>query len=225
MMFQRSCCLIFILSTLSTSAFAADHVLKWGVNVEPIVYFSAASKEFKKRVETRSKGRIEVQLFENASPKEGHDHLADVKKGTYHMGQETVFQLQKHIPELEIWNLPFLFTNDDHVIRYMNSKGAAQNMQKLEAHGVLGLSYTYSGGFLYIFGDKINQFADLKDSGLGLEESSEDYTRFLQSDLGIKTKSLNLSSTILLKSLHPQAVKSSLSQKKEVFILILRITV
>ena len=164
------------------------------MNVEPIVYFQKAAREFKKRVEDRSKGRLEVQLSENAHPQEGHDHLKDVQNGTYHMGQETVFNLQKVVPEFAVWNLPFLFVDDKHVVKYMNSSPALENLRRLEKHGVVGVTYTYSGGFLHVFGLKINSFRDLKGANLGLEESSKNYINFLNSKLAIKSKDMDFSS-------------------------------
>ncbi len=164
-----------ILLTSTTPVYASKHILKWGINVEPIIYFHKASQEFKKRIEHRSNGRIEVQLFKNVVPQKGHDHLGDVKKGTYHMAQETVFVLQKIIPKMAIWSLPYLFRNDKHVEDYMNSQNAQNQMKKLSNHGVIGLGYTYSGGFLHVYGNKIQSFSELQGSSLGLEESIEAY--------------------------------------------------
>lgn len=177
---------LLFLYLITTSAFSAEHTLKWGVNVEPIVYFAKAAARFEERVEKRSGGKIDVQIFKNEKPQMDHDHLGDVKNGTYQMGQETVFSLQKHIPEFAVWNLPYLFRNDDHVKRYMNSEFGRENLKKLEAFGVTGITYTYSGGFLYVVGDKINSLKDLSGSSATLEESSKDYEQFLTNKLSVK---------------------------------------
>ena len=173
--------LIILFFIFSSSVFADVHVLNWGINVEPIIYFKKASVEFKKRVEARSEGRIIVNLFENVVPQEGHDHLGDVMNGTYHMAQETVFALQSRIPGFSIWNLPYLFRDDAHVIKYTKSPIGLAHMARLEDFGVIGLDYTYSGGFLQVFGNKLKSFDDLKLSVFALEEASEDYKKLLSS--------------------------------------------
>lgn len=172
---------LLILAALpSLNTWSAEYTLKWGLNVEPIVYFQKAAADFKKRVEQRTNGRIKVEVYENLVPQEGHDHLADVQKGIYHMNQETVFHLQKRVPELAIWDLPYLFQNDEHVSRYIASAPAREILAKLEGHDVVGLGYTYSGGFLHIFGRKLSSFSDLNNLNVGFEEAAETYKTYLQ---------------------------------------------
>lgn len=185
---------LLFLTLIATNVYSAEYTLNWGVNVEPIVYFEKAAARFEERVEKRSAGKIDVRISKNEFMQIGHDHLNDVMSGKYHMGQETVFNLQKRIPEFAIWNLPFLFKNDSHVTAYMNSKHAADNLKRLENFGVKGITYTYSGGFLYVVGDKINSFKELNSANFSLEECSPDYTDFLKTNLSIQTSDLEFSS-------------------------------
>lgn len=185
---------LIFLTLIATNALSAEFTLKWGVNVEPVVYFAKAAARFEERVEKRSAGKIDVQITKNEFTQIGHDHLNDVITGRYHMGQETVFNLQKRIPEFAIWNLPFLFKNDSHVTAYMNSKPAGENLKKLESFGVVGITYTYSGGFLYVVGDKINGLKELSSSNFSLEESAPDYPDYLKTNLSIQPTDLEFSS-------------------------------
>ena len=217
----------FLLSILSFNCFSADYVLKWGINVEPIIYFSKASKEFKARLEARTNGRISVELYENTVAQEGHDHLGDVKKNTFQMSQETVFQLQKIIPDFAIWNLPYLFKNDEHVIDYTKSPHAIGLLNKLEAHGVIGIDYTYSGGFLYLVGDKVESFKDFEKANVALEESSNEYSLFIKSHFHSAVTDVdfkNLASSGSKKNVSEIIASTAreiipLSKKKQLFIM------
>ncbi len=77
------------------------------------------------------------------------------------MSQELVFDMQKHIPKLEIWDLPYLFRNDDHVDRYVESDEAKKIFKKLNPMGLVGLGYTKEAKcnniILNIWSDKRNK--------------------------------------------------------------------
>lgn len=208
--------LFSILAIQTSESSAADHVLKWGINVEPIIYFQKAAREFKTRVEQRSKGKIQVELFENGYKQEERDHLADVQNGMYDMGQESVFRLQAKVPELGIWNLPYLFTNDEHVTRYITSAPAKDILLKMEDHQVVGLGYTYSGGFLHFFGKKMESFKDLSKLNVGFEEGPEQFTTFLKNTYKITTADMDFNA-LAAKKLSETASEIIVSTARELY--------
>lgn len=180
---------IFLLSLLVNFE-AIGQTLHWGIN-QDLDYFIKASKGFKENVERRTNGQIKVEIDIIRKPQEGYNHVIDVQKNVYQMSQELVFDMQKHIPELEIWDLPYLFRNDDHVSSYMASPEARKLLKKLEPMGLVGLGYTYSGGFLHVFGDEIQSFNDLKNGSLGLENHSKNYETLTKKTFKVKTGNLN----------------------------------
>lgn len=181
--------IILILSFL-VCANVSGQTLHWGIN-QDLDYFIKASSSFKNNVERRSNGKIKVEIEIIKKSQEGYNHIIDVQSNTYQMSQELVFDVQKHIPELEIWDLPYLFRNDEHVDRYVESVEAKKILKKLNPLGLVGLGYTYSGGFLHIFGDEINSFNELKNGSLGLENHSKNFELLTRKALNVKTGNLN----------------------------------
>ena len=181
--------IISILSFLICASLSAQ-TIHWGIN-QDLDYFIKASKSFKDNVERRTNGQIKVKIEIIKKSQEGYNHVIDVQSNTYQMSQELVFDLQKHIPELEIWDLPYLFRNDDHVDRYVKSIEGKRILKKLDPMGLVGLGYTYSGGFLHIFGDEINSFSDLKGGSLGLENHSPNFELLTKKALKVKTGNLD----------------------------------
>ncbi len=179
MLFTRNTLLGFTLILMSFSTFSAEQVLRWGVNLEPLHYFIPAAKHFKRNVELRTNGRVKVELSFGEFKQDERDHLKDVETGYYHMGQETVFNLEKKAPELNLWNLPFLFQNNDQVFKYMESTLGKRTLNRLSQEKVVAINYTYSGGFVNIFGEKLDSFSDLKGKKLGLETSNYEYRKHL----------------------------------------------
>jgi TRAP-type C4-dicarboxylate transport system substrate-binding protein len=175
---------------MSFSAFSNEKVttLHWGINLSPIEYFVTASKKFKQEVEKKTQGRVKVKLTIGAYEQDERNHLNDVSTGFYDMGQETVINLQKKESVFEIWNLPFLFKNNEHVFAYTDSKYGKDALKSLDKYGVRAVEYTYSGGFLYTFGEILNSLQDFSSKIMTFEESAISFKNFLRSSLSIDVK-------------------------------------
>lgn len=161
-----------ILILLFSTAEAKVYKIRWGVNLDPIDYFVGASKQFKTAVEKRTNGNVKVKvIFNQFTP--DRCHLNDITNKTYSMGQIPMVELASSIPAYRIWDLPFLFEDDAHVTRYFASPEAKMNVAEVEKLGVTALGYTYSGGFLSVYGEKqMNSFNDFKNEDVALEAKS-----------------------------------------------------
>lgn len=167
----------------SLTSSAAEFTLTWGVNVEPIIYFKKSAAEFKKRVEKKSKNRIKVNIIENEITEIDHDHLADVTNGKYDMGQSPVSYLEKKFPELGIWDLPYLFQDDKHVLAYMQTTEAKKAIEGLRQYGAEPIDYTFSGGFVFVVGQRMDSFEQLKGYPFGQESAGTAFREFLDKSL------------------------------------------
>lgn len=179
---------ISVLSIISFNSFAETKELNWGINLEPLHYFVPAARVFKKNVEKRTDGRVKVNLHIGEYKQEERDHLKDVRNGKYQMGQETVVNLQKVAPVLKIWDLPFLFLDNEQVFTYTDSKYGKLAFNDLSQYGVEPIEYTYSGGFLNMYGDQINSMSDLKNQSFGMEERSDLFEQNFVSEYKVKVE-------------------------------------
>lgn len=173
--------LLFFLC-ISINTYSNDvHVLHWGINLEPLEYFNIAALKFKQMVEIRTNNTVKVKLTVGKYKQKERDHLADVKNGVYDMGQEVINLLIPYESKLLIWELPFLFQNDEHVFKYVNSEFARKTLNDFSKKaGVRAIEYTYSGGFIHFFGKEVKTLEDIKESVLYTESSSRKYKTSLK---------------------------------------------
>ena len=160
--------------------------LNWGINLEPSEYFEIAAKRFKKNVEIRTNNQIKVKLHIKEYSQDERDHLVDVQKNKYQMGQELVSYLIDKEDIFSVWELPFLFEDDQQVFAYMESPFAKDSLKALTKHGVTAVGYTYSGGFMFTVGNKIDHMNDLKDTKYYVEASTGKYMNLLRNKFKIK---------------------------------------
>jgi len=177
-----------VLLVFSQSVFASEFRLRWSINSE-LEYFIETSKEFKARVEDRTKGRVKVDVSLIKADQEKHDHLADVVEGRSDMGQEFVHKLKQYAPGLEVWDIPYYFKSDDHVEAHLRSPEAQQHLAALASvKKVTPLGYSFSGGFIYLYGHApVRNLTELRGKHLYLEPSSQEYVRFLTTEMSAST--------------------------------------
>lgn len=202
---------LFIIS-LNTFAMESK-TLHWGVNLEPTEYFEIAALRFKKNVEVRTNNRVKVKLTIGKYKQDERDHLKDVETNKYQMGQEVINNLVDKVPALAIWELPYLFENDEHVFSYTSSKIAKNHLATLtKSTKVKAIEYTYSGGFMYMFGDKLNDLADLAGKDLYVESSTGEYMSTLKHKLKLSHVKDYDSSIIQKKSINSELISSVLEE-------------
>jgi C4-dicarboxylate-binding protein DctP len=191
--------LLFLMLTIliSVPGFAQVYVVRWGINHE-LEHYKKPATEFKERIEKLSEGKIKVEISYIQKPLDDYDHVSDLKNRKFDMIQEYVLELEKFVPEFGLWALPYLFQSDKHIENYILSKNARDLLKKLENFGLVGLDYTFSGGFIYFHGEKFSDFRDLSKFTLGLEPSSSAYKLYLSriSKAKISKPEANLSEII-----------------------------
>ena len=109
---------LFIKSTLAVLAWAVvgvagaqdikERTLKFGLNGPDAHPAVAGMKKFKETVETRSGGKIKVQLFLNGALGSDQATLSSIKGGTVEMAVMNSGILASEIKPLEVFDFPFL---------------------------------------------------------------------------------------------------------------------
>jgi C4-dicarboxylate-binding protein DctP len=170
---------LFTCSIFAGSQASKEKSLHWGINLEPSAYFELAAERFKRNVETRTNNTVKVHIHVKDHTQVERDHLMDVKKNKYQMGQEVVNILAKREPVFGLWELPFLFEDDDQVFAYMESPYAMDSLKSLTKYNVTAVGYTYSGGFMYTVGDKMDNMLELKGKDLYVDHSTPAYSELM----------------------------------------------
>ncbi len=175
--------LITIILFLSIQSQASVQKLVWGIDNE-LYYHNRVAKEFSEKIKKLTSGEVEVEI-ENYSEREIKSSTMDlIKSGRFQIAQGTTQEFTRTVPELDIWNFPFLFESFEHAEKYIKSDSSQKIIQKLNQLPYMqAVDYSFSGGPVYIFSkEKINSFSELANQELSLIGDSNFYEDFLRTD-------------------------------------------
>lgn len=142
------------LLALSHPVQAAQYKIKWLLGHPNLDYFEEAAKAFKETVERESKGEIAIEIVtaerealgDAAQAKAPAEIAAMVSKGEAQMGHSFTNVMSGLEPQLMAFEAPYLFRGYRHLEGVFEGPVGAGMLGDLKAHGLVGLSFTYSGG-------------------------------------------------------------------------------
>nr|WP_245546705.1 TRAP transporter substrate-binding protein [Leeia oryzae] len=105
-----------------------------------------AAEYFKKQVESRSKGRIKVEVYPNSQLFKDKEELEALQLGSVQMLAPSLAKFGPlGVKEFEVFDLPFLFDNYDEVHKVTQGPIGQSMLKKLEAKGITGLAFWDNG--------------------------------------------------------------------------------
>ena len=114
-----------------------------GVNeVHPIV---VSQKEFKKYIETKFPGKYEIQSYANAQLGDDVRATEAVRMGTLEMVVTTTSPVTGLVPEFNVFDLPFIITNEKAADAVFDGPVGAKFSALLEPKGFKNLGYMENG--------------------------------------------------------------------------------
>jgi len=124
---------------------------------------SQALLQFTKLVNERSKGRIKAILYADNSLGENRDVIEGLEFGSIEVSMASNSTLSMFVPSLYIFELPFLFDNNEHMFAVLDSEIGRSFIPDLEARGFHLLGYfTFGVRHIMTTTKAINSLADLK---------------------------------------------------------------
>ena len=132
-----------------------------------------AAKAFKKYMEEKSGGKVEVQLFFGGSLGDESEVFRNVQKGSQPFAVGGIANLVPFEKHLGILTLPYLFENLDEVVAGTNGKPAELLNSYATKAGFRVLCWTYTD-FRYISNSKhpIKKMADMADLKFRVPQSA-----------------------------------------------------
>jgi tripartite ATP-independent transporter DctP family solute receptor len=121
------------------------YTIKTGVSTVPTEPPSIALKRFAELVGERSNNRIKVQVYEGGVLGMDRDLIEGVLLGTVQMHMAANSPLATFVPELMIFEMPFLFENNEHFHAVMDSPLAWDYAAALEERGFHLLGFMSHG--------------------------------------------------------------------------------
>lgn len=100
---------------------------------------------FKQRVEARLPGRIRVEVYPQARRYTDEEVLAATALGDVEMAAPSFTQFRSFSRSMQVFELPFLFRDIDHLHRFQESTAGRQLLDSMLPQGIMGLAYWDSG--------------------------------------------------------------------------------
>ena len=130
-----------ITAAMSVSAVAADYVLKFSHVVSENTPKGKAALFFEKRLEELSKGRIDVQVYPNSQLYKDKAVLKAIKLDSVQMACPSFSKFGKFVPQLALFDLPFLFENIDQLHKVQDSEVGQKLKDMVTAKGYVALDF------------------------------------------------------------------------------------
>lgn len=112
-----------------------------------------AAEYFKKLVEERSKGEIKVEVYPNSSLYGDREELEALTMNSIQMAAPSFSKFTTFVPQLELFDLPFLFNDVDHLHTVLSGEVGQKLLTMVEKRGMLGLAY-WDNGFKQLSANK-----------------------------------------------------------------------
>lgn len=113
-----------------------------------------AAEHFKQQVEKRTKGRVKVEVFANSTLYKDKEELEALQMGSVHMLAPVAGKFgPAGVKEFEAFDLPYIFPDEEALHRVTRGPIGNSLLKKLEARGMVGLSY-WDAGFRVLSSNK-----------------------------------------------------------------------
>src|SRR6187431_361724 len=158
---------------LAAAAFASDPasaqqklVLK-ATDVHPLGYPTVeAVVRMGKRLEIASNGRLSIQMYPSMQLGGEKEMIEQAQIGALQIARISVGPMGPLVPELNVFNLPFMFRDNAHMEKVIDGDVGGEMLKKLSDHptaGLVGLCWM-NGGTRNVYNSKhpVKTVADLK---------------------------------------------------------------
>jgi len=147
-----------VLSTLAaavvaTSGMAADYTLKFSHVVSSNTPKGKAADFFEKRLEELSGGRIDVQVYPSSQLYKDNAVLKAIRLNSVQMAAPSFSKFGKIVPQLALFDLPFIFKDLDHLHRVQDGIVGSKLKAMVTAKGIVALNY-WDNGFKQLSSNK-----------------------------------------------------------------------
>lgn len=153
------------MALLAAQGASAQTALKlgWTTSDSALDPYAVGAKIFKEEVERASGQKIQVQLYPNRQLGDEKQMLEGLRFGTVDLALVTNSVVAQLEPAFQLFDLPFLFSNEAQAYKVFDSGVGKAMSAKLESKGIVNLGYT-EGGFRQMLNNKkpVNSPADVQ---------------------------------------------------------------
>ena len=136
---------ILFIGIFFSFSMAKEYIIKFSYVVSNNTPKGKAALFFKKRVEELSKGKIKVELYPNAILGNDETIIRKMKFNTIQMAAPSFSKFTSLVPELGLFDLPYLFKNEKHLHKVLDGKVGKKLMNLVTKKGYVALAYWDNG--------------------------------------------------------------------------------
>jgi len=130
---------------LANMSLAAEYIIKFSHVVSPDTPKGKAANYFAKRVKELSHGKIEVRVYPNAQLGGDKVILRKMKFNAVQMAAPTFSKFTGLVPQLGLFDLPFLFKNENHLHKVLDGEVGQKLLDMVTKKGYVALAYWDNG--------------------------------------------------------------------------------
>ncbi len=130
---------------LASFSMAAEYVIKFSHVVAADTPKGKAAVYFAKRLEELSHGKIKVEVYPNAQLGSDKVVLRKMKFNAVQMAAPTFSKFTGLVPQLGLFDLPFLFKDENHLHKVLDGKVGQKLMDMVTKKGYVALAYWDNG--------------------------------------------------------------------------------
>jgi len=160
-MFKRA----LLVCVAASLAFSAKYVIKFSHVVSPNTPKGKAADYFAKRVKELSHGEIEVKVYPNAQLGSDKVVLRKMKFNAIQMAAPSFSKFTGQVPQLALFDLPFLFKNEDHLHKVLDGEVGKKLLNLVSKQGYVALAY-WDNGFKQLTNSKRELIKPIDAKGL-----------------------------------------------------------
>ena len=147
-------------------------VIKFSHVVSPDAPKGKASLLFKELAEKYTNGRVKVEVYPNSSLYKDKEELEALQLGSVQILAPSISKFGPlGIREFDVFDLPFLMSDDTRARQMMASPMMAELNKKLEAKGVSPLAYWDNGAHVYTANKPLNRPEDFRGMKMRIQGS------------------------------------------------------
>ena len=156
-----------LIAAPATSVFAQAKIVLKATDVHPTGYPTVAAVEaMGKKLEAATNGRISIQMFPSMQLGGEKEMIEQAQVGALQIARISVGPMGPLVPEFNVFNLPFVFRDVEHMQKIIDGEIGGELLKKLSDHptaGLIGLCYM-NAGVRNVYNSKkpVTELSDLK---------------------------------------------------------------
>lgn len=122
-----------------------EHTIKFGIGLSETSPQYLSVEYFRDVVEKRTDGRLKVNIFPNSQVGDDKQMMSGLQSGSLDMTYPSTSPATTLVPELRVFDLPFLFPSAEDADRVLDGPVGQELLAKFDGTGIKGLAWAENG--------------------------------------------------------------------------------